>query len=332
MAASICFLISTIIFIGLTSIQPFARALQVLDTRQATDTNGPPPGWSFVGCHTDSAGDRTLMAASFINTTSMTPALCIEFCSDPNNFNPSNGFAGVEFEQECYCDGVIQLSANLTDPGDCNLPCKGDNTLTCGGSNRISIFTNGTPSPKIPTAALPRVSGFDGLLLPLWQYVGCYSDGPNRSLERMAGTVDINLCPLICQNAFPDATTLFSGSEFGHECWCGRSIASTAQRLPDIACESMGCFGFNDQACGGKFIMAIYEMLPLVLTPSQGCHLTTLSQSFKLEAVFIDSPSERVPITMTGIEHHRIPTGAFTFTTTTEAGILSFPTLTPARR
>jgi len=104
---------------------------------------------------------------------------------------------------------------------------------------------------------------------------------------------------------------------------CGPSIANTAQRLPNIACESMGCGDVNDQACGGQNVIAIYEMLPLVLIPPDGCDLTSLSQPFQLDAVFIDDPSERASITMTGIEHHRVPTGEFTFITTTEAGILS---------
>ncbi|KDR79574.1 hypothetical protein GALMADRAFT_223731 [Galerina marginata CBS 339.88] len=295
---------------------------QLLDTRQSSNANGPPPGWSLAGCYTDRAGARTLKTASFVNTTGMTPSMCIKFCSDPNNFEPSNGYAGVEYEQ-AYCDGVVQLTANLTDPSECNLPCKGDTTLTCGGSNRISIFTNGTPSPKIPTTAISQQRS-DGLLLPLWQYVGCYSDsGASRSLERLAGSVDVNLCGTICQNTFPSATTLFAGNEYGQECWCGTSVASTAQRLPDLACESMGCFGINDLACGGEFIMSLYQYLPLISTPPQACHLTTLTQPFQLQAIFYDNPSERLPITMIGLEHHRYPRGFDTFEDSTEAGILS---------
>lgn len=80
------------------------------------------------------------------------------------------------------CDGVIQLSGSPADPSECNLSCEGDSfkQFSCGGTNRVTIFTNGAPSPKIPTAA----AAFFGPLVdvprsteeqnPPWNYVGCY--------------------------------------------------------------------------------------------------------------------------------------------------------------
>lgn len=72
------------------------------------------------------------------------------------------------------CDGVIQLTANLTDGSECNTPCSGDDTLTCGGTKRISIYTDGTPSPKIPTLAFRPEPTEDAAFIPFWQYAGCY--------------------------------------------------------------------------------------------------------------------------------------------------------------
>lgn len=72
------------------------------------------------------------------------------------------------------CDGVIQQIANLKDSSECNTPCSGDNTFTCGGQNRISIFTDGTPSPKIPTLAFRPEPTEDATFIPSWQYSGCY--------------------------------------------------------------------------------------------------------------------------------------------------------------
>ncbi|KAF8952775.1 WSC domain-containing protein [Flammula alnicola] len=318
MGSSLRFLALTIFLVAGLSIQGFAHDLGVSE-RQVDNPNGPPPGWTFVGCYTDRGGARTLKAQSFSNATAMTPALCIEFCGPSETFFPTYGFAGVEFGQQCFCDGVIQLTANLTDSSECNLPCKGDDTLICGGNDRISVYTDGTPSPQIPTIALPNPP-LDGSIEPLWQYIGCYSDNASpRNLEKMIGIADPNQCAAMCQNTFPGAPFLFAGSEFGQECWCGPTLASTAQRLPDIACASMGCFGSNQEACGGEFIMAVYQMLPRI---EIGCAPLNLSLiTLNIQAIFLDNPETSVPITMVGIEHHvdNIPP----IEITTEAGILS---------
>ncbi|KDR69000.1 hypothetical protein GALMADRAFT_145744 [Galerina marginata CBS 339.88] len=313
------------------AVSPFrlsARVNAQIESRQVENPNAPPPGWSSVGCFTDNGGARTLKAQTFVNDTAMTPALCIEFCSI--NFAPNGyGFAGVEFGQECWCDGVIQLTANLTGSSECNLPCKGDPTLDCGGSSRISVFTDGTSSPKIPSLALSNPFGAHDALIDLWQYVGCYSDSPtpNRTLDSLVGASDLNQCTGLCDLHGTQGTEKFAGIEAGGECWCGMSIASTAQKLPDIACASMGCGGVNDQACGGEFIMAVYQSSPLISSVPpigfQGCRNQSLPQSFKLDAVFLDSPAERFPITMIGIDNDDLPLQFGDPTVTPQAGILS---------
>jgi len=135
----------------------------------------------------------------------------------------------------------------------------------------------------------------------------------------MIGIADPNQCAAMCRNTFPGAPFLFAGSEFGQECWCGATLASTAQRLPDIACASMGCFGSNQEACGGEFIMAVYQMLERIQV---GCAPLNLSLiTLNIQAIFLDDPEISVPITMVGIEHHldNIPP----IEIATEAGILS---------
>ncbi|KAF8155387.1 hypothetical protein B0H34DRAFT_859808 [Crassisporium funariophilum] len=260
----------------------------------------------------------------------MTPAMCLDFCS---NFTFPYGFAGVEFGQECWCDGVIQLTANLTDSSACNMPCKGDVTLVCGGASHISIYTDGTPSPKIPTVATRRQPVLDAAQVALWQYAGCYSDSTaDRTLGRLiANGMDANSCGAACEDTFPDSsesvvlslaeekTLLFSGVEFGGQCWCGTSIPSAARRLPDIACESMGCLGVNDQACGGDLVITVYQFNPLISIPCGGSRIAPFNTPFQINAVFVDEPTTSVPITMTSIIYH-----TNNGVTTTDAGTLSY--------
>lgn len=99
---------------------------------------------------------------------------------------------------------------------------------------------------------------------------------------------------------------------------CGDSLASTAQRLPDIACESKGCLGVNDQACGGISAIAIWRLNPLQL---QDCAfpgtIPNFRTPFQLNILFLDG-EPTVPVTMTSINTHT------NFgTSTRDAGILS---------
>ena len=77
----------------------------------------------------------------------------------------------------------------------------------------------------------------------------------------------------------------------------------------------MGCLGSNDQACGGEFIIAVYQFNPV---PLQDCDDTKFFTPFQLNAVFIDEPATSVPITMTSLIVHT--TDGISIT---DAGILS---------
>ncbi|PPQ77803.1 hypothetical protein CVT25_015297 [Psilocybe cyanescens] len=303
------------------------------------------PGFSLVGCYTDSADARTLRARSFTDNA-MTPGLCMQFCGNATTFPPNGyGFA--------VCDGVIQLSGSPADPSECNLSCEGDSfkQFSCGGTNRVTIFTNGAPSPKIPTAA----AAFFGPLVdvprsteeqnPPWNYVGCYShSAANRALQtKMDGVQgNVNGCPVLCtlNTFFPanDAHPFFSGITNGGECWCGTSIASAAQRLPDIACASLGCANSNDLACGGESAIMIYEGPQLIEGFDAGlCNLPLfelgISGPFQIQVVFNTSlTTETAPITMISLEHQLINTDGINLQNVTDftlAGILSFCAVCP---
>jgi len=236
----------------------------------------------------------------------------------------------------------------MVDSSECNLFCDGDKfkEFSCGGNDRISIFTNGAPSPKIPTAATPffgplvDIPGVAAELNQPWNYVGCYSDSAtNRTLQTRATGVNINVnqCPLLCaiDVVFPAGKTfpIFSGTTNGGECWCDTSIASTAQRLPDIACSSMGCSDQNDQACGGESAMLIYESPQLIDSLNTGVCSTSLFHSgipgpFELAAIFSnDTASDSAKIGLTTVELAQINTDGVNLTNVTNftvAGILSF--------
>ncbi|KAF8174212.1 hypothetical protein BJ912DRAFT_931621 [Pholiota molesta] len=283
------------------------------DARQASDPNGAIAGWKSVGCFTDRGAARTLKAASMLGSAAMTPAVCTQFCT-----NAGKGFAGVEDGQDCWCDGVIQLSANRTAVTDCNTPCKGDSTLFYGGASRIEVFTNGAPSPAILTGV---EDDFDETL---WSYLGCYSDSP-RILGRLIGS----------STSLEDCTEFFTfaGIENGGECWCDNTVNVTtiqSKRLPDIACAATACPGDASEACGGPLVMALYQQP----TENEEAHNFFNSEcrnviqpgpqipagaTFSLTAVLKDTPTSSMPINLAVLD----PTKTMANGTQTLAVILS---------
>lgn len=113
---------------------------------------------------------------------------------------------------------------------------------------------------------------------------------------------------------------------------CGTSIASAAQRLPDIACASLGCANSNDLACGGESAIMIYEGPQLIEGFDAGlCNLPLfelgISGPFQIQVVFNTSlTTETAPITMISLEHQLINTDGINLQNVTDftlAGILS---------
>lgn len=49
-------------------------------------------------------------------------------------------FAGVEFENECFCGGRTFERLGKVDDGECNMRCPGDTATFCGGNLRISVY------------------------------------------------------------------------------------------------------------------------------------------------------------------------------------------------
>ena len=81
----------------------------------------------------------------------------------------------------------------------------------------------------------------------------------------------------------------------------------------------MGCQGVNNQACGGEFIIAVYQFNPLIAIECPDPIPAPFDVPFHLNAVFVDEPTTSVPITMTSAIFHTNDGG----TTAAEAGILS---------
>ena len=139
-------------------------AASIFLPRDVSPPSTLPKGWTYSGCFVDSVSARALNSARTFNTTGLTAASCIAFCS-------SQGYtlAGTEYTSECYCGSALPATAG--DPTSCSMPCSGDSTQACGGPDRLSVYAEGGDT-VIYIGTNPGVGG--------WISGGCVADSPNQ--------------------------------------------------------------------------------------------------------------------------------------------------------
>ena len=87
-------------------------------------------------------------------------------------------------------------------------------------------------------------------------YLGCFDDH-TRLLPKKINTDNPN-SPGICQAACKAEGFIFSGVQFGKECFCGNEDPPACLRRPEEEC-TMKCPGDENSICGGSFRMNIYK-------------------------------------------------------------------------
>ncbi|KAK2740537.1 hypothetical protein FQN57_006040 [Myotisia sp. PD_48] len=101
------------------------------------------PGWTYLGCYTDSVGGRTLGQVGVVDggPSNMSVDGCQAGC-----FSAGYIYAGVEYSGECWCDNAIRNGAGPAPDGEarCNMPCHGNSAQMCGGPDRLNLYKYGT--------------------------------------------------------------------------------------------------------------------------------------------------------------------------------------------
>ncbi|KAF4819422.1 WSC domain-containing protein [Colletotrichum tropicale] len=214
--------------------------------RELSITTSLPTGFKYLGCYTDSPGNRQLARASYVDYSRMTEESSIAFCS-------AKGFpyAGVEYASECYCDYSLGPLATKQPESDCNFACTGDSTEPCGAGDRLSVFTT-----TVAAAAGPGVNpGSAG-----WASLGCYKDNiPGRILAYRTGVAadDSLMSVLQCTTACKAAGFSCAGVEYSSECYCDNQILSTAAN-GQTGCNML-CSGNSTEYCGGGNFINVYK-------------------------------------------------------------------------
>ncbi|KAI8251181.1 WSC domain-containing protein [Colletotrichum sp. SAR 10_77] len=217
-----------------------------ISKRELSITTSLPTGFKYLGCYTDSPGNRQLARASYVDYSRMTEESCIAFCS-------AKGFpyAGVEYASECYCDYSLGLLATKQPESDCNFACTGDSTEPCGAGDRLSVFTT-TAAAVAGPGVNPGPAG--------WASLGCYNDNiPGRILAYRTSVAagDSLMSVLQCTTACKAAGFSYAGVEYSSECYCDNQILSTAAS-GQTGCNML-CLGNSTEYCGGGNFINVYK-------------------------------------------------------------------------
>ena len=97
------------------------------------------PGWTYVGCRTDSVGARTLGGGQLYDG-GMTLEKCAAYCQ-------ARAYFGTEYATECYCGDEFAAGSAVATEGDCGMKCAGNGSEYCGAGDRLSVYAKNMPAP-----------------------------------------------------------------------------------------------------------------------------------------------------------------------------------------
>ncbi|KAL1898147.1 hypothetical protein Sste5346_003549 [Sporothrix stenoceras] len=128
-----------------------------VDIGAAVTVDGPPTtatvsGYTHMGCARDSTA-RLLRQTSFAESVYMDPAYCCSLCL---NYDNGNVLCGVEFGNQCFCDGQNATSNIIfTSSTYCSDSCVGHGDQLCGGTFFMNLYsaTGVLPSQSLASTA-----------------------------------------------------------------------------------------------------------------------------------------------------------------------------------
>lgn len=210
-----------------------------------TDLKTP---WSYYGCVEEgTTGSRRALTGPSYSRGAMTPELCQNLCA-------GYSFAGVEYGQECYCGYSLTnngASGNVTSPSKCSIPCAGSSSSICGGSWALSVFRT---SSKVLIPAATNIGSN-------WKSLGCYTDSRSRLLQGAAFS-HRGMTAAVCTARCASLGYNYAATEYGMECYCGKSINKTSHgtSVDESECD-MPCGGNSSEKCGELWRANVYSAL-----------------------------------------------------------------------
>ena len=93
--------------------------------------------------------------------------------------------------------------------------------------------------------------------------LGCFRDGFRTRILPTAlmalGGMTHEICAALAAEANLTAADDFCGVEDGNQCWAGKLAAINLTQANASECMAMPCGGNNSQACGGPFLVSVFQ-------------------------------------------------------------------------
>ena len=176
---------------------------------------------------------QTAQPAVIHDPSSCGAATAVEGGSPPAASSPAGGPEAEERD-------VAAPVASSTSSGAAPAPSPaslGDSTSTGGSPSSISV---------------KKASGST----ETWTYQGCYSDLTlNMNVRSLANWGNGDSSSLCANNCYSAGYSI-SGTEYGSQCFCGNTIASSTKEA-DSDCN-MACTGASSETCGGAKRLSVY--------------------------------------------------------------------------
>ncbi|OIW32843.1 WSC-domain-containing protein, partial [Coniochaeta ligniaria NRRL 30616] len=255
---------------GSSRLNVFKRlATPVSSATTAKSTSASVGLWNYQGCFTEATSGRALSSKQLYGSSSsatgnMNLDTCASFCFD-------NGYAmfGVEYGQQCYCGNSLNAgSVWATNQDDCSTKCPGNSTQFCGAGKRLNVYS------VVPGSGFDPATGFSlkyaeplnvgNASVGIWNYKGCYTEattGRALASAKLTGSsstfgMTIETCVKYCYGK----GYAMSGVEYGQQCYCGNSLATTSVWATNQNECSTKCPGNSSQYCGGGSRLNLYAL------------------------------------------------------------------------
>eukprot|EP00903_Cladosiphon_okamuranus_P013409 g12494.t1 len=210
-------------------------------TEEEMEEEKAEKAYTPVGCYADEIEDRVL--GHLMKSPNMTTEMCSGHC-----YERRATYMATQFGYECWCSrnpGLNFIRHTVAAEGDtglCDKDCYGDARETCGGFKAFNLY-------KIEEPIEPDSD----------EYVGCFADDKEDRVMTHEIRGEDDMTQAVCRAHCEAFDSPFYATQYGDECWCGRSddVMDYQRHGPGVCLAA--CRGDPAIACGGHDAFTLYE-------------------------------------------------------------------------
>ncbi|KAK0392393.1 hypothetical protein NLU13_1888 [Sarocladium strictum] len=183
----------------------------------------------------------------------------------------SSGSKSDSFKRVADVGGTCREFAN---PVPCNAedePSASDSTtlppVTTGSTTKIETPTTTSDDGSITTSTVaePIASPYHRETMGEYNLVSCWTEGNGTRALSGPTLADDNMTLEVCMDFC--AEYVYWGTEYGRECYCGDTLASSSDAAPLLECNML-CRGNTSQYCGAGNRLELYSTTAPQPTPT----------------------------------------------------------------